>query len=263
MTDVRLLLAVMLLFATPGAQAAPCEREDFETRVSGTSECLIMQRYGPTEPETMIVWLHGNVSTGGPANSHFKVAAKAAADLEAEKVLAIALVRPGYPDGTGAHSSGSDNGRADNWQKATTAEIGSVIERLRDHYRPKRVVLIGHSGGAAIAAVLMGMKPELAQAALLVACPCDMVTWRFGRRGLPWASEDPLRWTGEVAASARVLAITGSVDDTTRPELARTYVERLKARGIDAAFELVPDAGHIDILRAPALAEATAQLVRR
>lgn len=251
----------MLLFAI-NASAAPCEREDYETRVSGTSECLIMQRYGPTEPETMIVWLHGNVSTGGPANSHFRIAAQVATDLAAENVLAIALVRPGYPDGTGAYSSGSDNGRADNWQKATVADIGTAIERLRDRYKPRRVVIVGHSGGAAITAVLMGMKPQLAQAALLVACPCDMVAWRFGRRGPPWASEDPLRWVDEVATSTHIVALTGSRDDTTHPVLARTYVERLKTRGVDAAFELVPDAGHIDILRSPALAEATSRLVR-
>jgi pimeloyl-ACP methyl ester carboxylesterase len=222
-----------------------------------------MQRYGPAEPETMIVWLHGNVSTGGPANSHFKIAAKAAADLAAEKVLAVALVRPGYPDGIGAYSSGSDNGRTDNWQQAAIAEIGTAIERLRERYKPRKVLIVGHSGGAAIAAVLMGMKPQLAQAALLVACPCDMVTWRLGRRGPPWASEDPLRWVDKVAASARIVALTGSRDETTQPMLARSYVERLQARGIDAAFEIIPEAGHIDILRSPALTEATAGIVRR
>lgn len=254
---------LMLLFAAAGAAAAPCEREDFETRVSGASECLIMQRHGTTAPETMIVWLHGNVSKGGPADSHFRIAAQAAADLAAERVLTVALIRPGYPDSTGAHSSGSDNGRSDNWQKSTIAEIGTVIERLRNRYRPRRVVIVGHSGGAAIAAVLMGMKPQLAHAALLVACPCDMVTWRLGRRGPPWASEDPLRWTDKVAASARIVALTGSRDETTQPMLAQTYVERLKARGIDAGFEMVPEAGHIDILRSPALTEATAGIVRR
>jgi pimeloyl-ACP methyl ester carboxylesterase len=254
---------LLMLFAATGASAAPCEREDFETRVSGTAECLIMQRYGSTAPETMIVWLHGNVTSGGPANAHFQIAAQTAADLAAENVLAVALVRPGYPDGTGAYSSGSDNGRADNWQKATIAEIGTAIERLRQRYKPRRVVIVGHSGGAAIAAVLMGMRPDLAQAALLVACPCDMVAWRSGRRGPPWASEDPLRWVDKVDAAARVVALTGSRDDTTSSGLARTYVEKLQARGVEASFELVPDAGHVDILRSPALVAATAGLVRR
>jgi predicted esterase len=252
----------MLLFAAASASAAPCAQEDFETRVSGASECLIMQHYGSTAPTTMVVWLHGNVSTGGPANSHFKIAAKAAVDLATENVLAVALVRPGYPDGTGAYSSGSDNGRADNWQKGTIAEIGTAIERLRARYQPRSVVIVGHSGGAAITAVLMGMRPDLAQAALLLACPCDMVSWRAGKHARPWASEDPLRWIDRVDASARVVALTGSIDDTTSPDLARTYIAKLKARGIDASFELVPDVGHIDILRSPALTEATAQLVR-
>jgi predicted esterase len=256
-------VVLILLSAATGASAALCAQEDFETRVSSASECLIMQRYGATEPATMIVWLHGNVSTGGPANSHFKIAAQAAADLAAENVLAVALVRPGYPDGTGAYSSGSDNGRTDNWQKATIAEIGTAIERLRGRYKPRSVVIVGHSGGAAITAVLMGMRPDLAHAALLLACPCDMVNWRLGKHSRPWASEDPLRWIEQVDASARVVALTGSKDDTTSPELARTYVEKLKARGVDASFELVPDVGHIDLLRSPALAEATARLVRR
>lgn len=267
MADFRFLRFMasflMLAGAAAGTLAAPCAVEDFETRVSGTSECLIMQRYGATEPAAMIIWLHGNVTSGGPANAHFRIAAQAAADLAAEKVLAVALVRPGYPDGTGAYSSGSDNGRADNWQKATITEIGTVIERLRLHYKPRTVVIVGHSGGAAIAAVLMGMKPQLAQAALLVSCPCDMVAWRLGRHGGPWASEDPLRWTGEVDASARIVALTGRKDGTTRPELASSYIERLKARGVDATFELVPDVGHVDILGSPALVEATARLVRR
>lgn len=266
MTDFRLrvtALGLMLLIAAAGAFAAPCEREDFETRVSGASECLIMQRYGATEPATMIVWLHGNVTSGGPANSHFQIAAQAATDLAAENVLAVALVRPGYPDGTGAYSSGSDNRRSDNWQRATIADIGTVIERLRLHFKPRKVVLVGHSGGAAIAAVLMGMKPQLAQAALLVSCPCDMIAWRVGRRGGPWASEDPLRWIDEVDAAARIIALTGSNDETTQPVLANTYVERLRARGVDATFEAAPDAGHIDILRSPALAAATVRLVRR
>ena len=136
--------------------------------VSGQNECLLMRRYGSVAPVTMLVWLHGNVSTGGPANSHFRVAQKAAADLAADHVLSVALVRPGYPDGTGAYSSGSDNGRIDNWTQAVAAEIGTVIARLRTRFRPQTVILIGHSGGAAIAASLLGMKPDLAGAAILI-----------------------------------------------------------------------------------------------
>jgi poly(3-hydroxybutyrate) depolymerase len=261
---MRLLLAALGMLVTATiAFAAPCDMEDFETRVSGISECLLMRRYGSTEPAAMVVWLHGNVSTGGPANSHFRLAQKLAQDFTAENVLSVALIRPGYPDGTGESSSGNSYGRADNWPRTIVAEIGMAIERLRQKYKPGRVIIVGHSGGAAIAAVLLGMKPNLADAAVLVACSCDLVAWRGGRRGAPWVSENPIRWVDKVSPATKVIALTGSRDDTTVPGLGRTYVEGLKARGIDAVFQLVPDMGHIDILGSPAISESITGFFRR
>lgn len=258
-----LLAALMLLGVATNALAAPCEHEDFERRVSGRSECLLMRRYGSTTPTTLVVWLHGNVSTGGPANSHFRVAEQVAAELAADNVLSVALVRPGYPDGTGESSSGNDYGRADNWPTWVVAEIGTVIERLRERYRPEALILVGHSGGAAISAVLLGMQPQLADSAVLLGCPCDMAWWRARRPQPPWVSEDPLKWVSRVARTTRVIALTGSGDATTEPGLAENYVKRLRARGVDAVFELVAGAGHIDLLRSPVVADAVSRLVRR
>lgn len=256
------LLVALLLLASGEALAAPCASDDFETRIAGESECLIMRRYGPGDPKTLVVWLHGNVSSGGPANSHFRVAEKAAAEFSADKLLFVALIRPGYPDGTGAYSSGSDHGRADNWPRAVVQEIGTVIERLKTRFRPERVIVIGHSGGAAITAVLLGLRPDLADAAILIGCPCDMVSWRQGRSRIPWTSEDPLSWTRDVKPTVRVIALTGDRDDTTPPALAKTYIGRLRENGIDALFQTVPDAGHIDILKFPEINAATARLLK-
>lgn len=251
-----------------GASAAPvaaatCDHEDFQTRIAGTSGCLVMRRYGSTDAAVMVVWLHGNITAGGPANAHFRLAERAAVDHAGHKLLTVALVRPGYPDGSGATSSGRDGGRADNWRRATVDDIGTAIERLRQHFLPERVVIAGHSGGAAIAAVLMGLKPDLAQAALLVACPCDLTAWRQGKPGPTWTSEDPLRWVDQVNPSARIVALTGSHVDTTPAALARTFIERLRARGMDASFDRVPDAGHVDVLGSASITAATAALARR
>ena len=252
---------LLLLNFSIDAIAAPCESEDFETKVSGNSECLLMRRYGSNTPKTLIVWLHGNVSTGGPANSHFKLAEKVAGDLVADRVLAVALVRPGYPDGTGAYSSGSDNGRADNWRRPTVLEIGAVIERLKSKFKPDRTIVVGHSGGAAIAAVLLGIQPDLADAAILIGCPCDMAAWRIGRSRTPWTSEDPLAWVNQVKQTTKVIALTGNRDDTTAPGLAKTYIERLQQHGIAAVFKVVPDTGHIDVLKSQAIIDAIVELL--
>ena len=63
---MRFLLAALRPFITATVVfGAPCEKEDFETRVSGESECLLMRRYGSIQPESMAVWIHGNVTSGG------------------------------------------------------------------------------------------------------------------------------------------------------------------------------------------------------
>ncbi len=260
-----LLLMIVLVFMSAlsiDAGAFPCESGEFETRISGSTECLLMRRYGSLEPKALIVYIHGNASTGGPVTSHFKMAEKNAADFAADRVLAVALVRPGYPDDTGAYSSGSDNGRADNWQRPTVLEIGTVIEKLKAKFKPETTILVGHSGGAAIAAVLLGIQPDLADAAVLIGCPCDMAEWRKGRGRSPWISEDPLKWVGQVKQTVRVVALTGSGDDTTAPGLSKTYIEQLQQRGIKAKFRLVSEMGHIDVLKSHEITDAISELLR-
>lgn len=262
-TMILLMLVLVPMSALSiDAVASPCDFGEFETKISGSTECLLMRRYGSLEPKTLIVYIHGNASTGGPVTSHFKLAEKNAADFEADRVLAVALVRPGYPDDTGAYSSGSDNGRADNWQRPTVLEIGTVIEKLKNKFKPETTILVGHSGGAAIAAVLLGMQPDLADAAILIGCPCDMVEWRLGRSRTLWKSEDPLKWVSQVKQTVRIVALTGSGDDTTAPGLSKTYIGQLQQRGIKAEFRLVLDAGHIDVLKSQAITDAIAELLR-
>ena len=261
---VKILFSIILLLNTAiAAYGAVCKEEDFVAKVSGYSECLLMRQYGSTNPTSMVVWLHGNISSGGSANYHFPIAQKFALDFSSESIMSVALVRPGYPDGNGEYSSGSDNGRADNWPRTVISEVGTAIERLRIKYKPKTLILVGHSGGAATAAVLLGMKPTLAESAVLVSCPCDIIAWRVGRRGSPWNSENPILWVNTVPASTKVIALTGNRDGTTSPALAKDYIKELQARGIDAIFISIPDAEHRDALGTTAVSDAIARLLKR
>lgn len=258
------LATFFMLVTTMSSYAAPCTPDDFETRVTGVSQCLLMRRYGPAEPSAMVVWLHGDVSSGGPANYHFALAQKTAENLSASNVLSVALVRPGYPDGTGASSSVSflHGGRFDHYTQENIAEVGAAIEKLRLKFKPNSVILVGHSGGAATAAVLLGMKPQLADAAVLVSCPCDLVSWRSGRR--EWSrSENPTRWAEKIAPSTRVIAFTGTKDDNTLPNLASTYIDLLRSRGIDATFHAIEGATHNSAPRSPEVFDAIAKLLHR
>ena len=261
--SARAFVAAVLLAASACAGASPCARDDFETHVSGASQCLLMRRFGNPKPTTLLVWLHGDVSSGGPADYHFAVARQAADEFAGSDVMSVALVRPGYPDGSGESSSVAltQSGRSDHYTTENVGEVGSAIEHLKAHFAPARVVVIGHSGGAATAALLLGMRPRLFDAALLVACPCDLVAWRSGRR--PWGrSENPRAWAAKTDRGARVIALTGTADENTSPELARSYVGALQAIGVDAVFSPIEGATHNSSFRSPEVIAAVGRLIR-
>jgi pimeloyl-ACP methyl ester carboxylesterase len=261
----KLLLGITTsaLLLASNALAAPCEAADFETRVTGEHECLVMRRYGVSSsaaPKAMLVWLHGDLSSGGPADYHFRIAESAARNFAKDEVLSIALVRPGYSDGSGNTSGGNNYDRSDQYTADNINEVGAAIEHLREKYNPGQVIIIGHSGGAATAAVLLGMKPALADGVVLVSCPCDLVAWRTGKR--TWRrSEDPMRWVAKARPPVKVIALTGSQDQNTSPELAQTFVAALRAAGIVASFEIVAGATHNSALVSPDVSRAIATLL--
>ena len=262
-TVLRIVSALLALSAC-AAHAAPCANEDFVTHVSGAGECLVIAIVGspPTgRPDALILWLHGDQSDGGPAISHVKPAQQVSARLSAEPVLSIAMWRPGYADAQGNASSGDNHGRTDSYTTTNMEIVGDAIARLKSHYAPARTVLVGHSGGAATAAILLGMKPALADAAVLVSCPCDLRAWRAGRRWWP-NSEDPLAWAGKVRSSEKVIALTGTSDDNTSPQLAQAFVNALANRQVDARFVSIPNATHNSALRAPEVIDAVVSVMK-
>ncbi len=195
----------------------------------------------PGKAPTLVVLLHGDTSSGGPADTLFPFAER----LAGPGVVSVALLRPGYADKAGRTSEGNNHGRADSYTAANIAAIGHAIEALKKHYQPKRTIIVGHSGGAAVTGVLIGKIPGLVQAAVLVSCPCDLARWRKDRNGSPWPrSESPSSYIGKVSTTTTVIAITGTDDDNTRPALAQDYVAQLSKRGVAAAFEPAEGAGH-------------------
>lgn len=243
----KVFFVICAVLVARGVAARTCTPEDFDHRVSGATQCLLMRHYGDPAgtPDALVVWLHGDVSSGGPANYHFPYAQQLVGEEYAKRVVSVALVRPGYPDGSG-ENSGADEGqgeRSDHYTRENLTEVATAIAHLREHYKPARLVVVGHSGGAATTASLIGMQPGLVDVAVLVSCPCDTVAWRAGRRA--WSrSENPLDWAAKVPATPRVIAITGDKDENTAPDLARRYVQALQAAKVNASFLLAPGENH-------------------
>lgn len=209
--------------------------------------CLAMQSYGPARAEVLVVVLHGDVTAGGPAIYHRALARRVAATMPGTAV--VALVRPGYADGEGRTSDGELNNRADHYTPANMALVAGAVTTLRERTGARRLIAVGHSGGAATAANVLALHPGTLDGAVLLACPCDLEAWRLGRT--PWLrSVSPRRVAAQVPQTARVAAYTGSADTNTATTFMPGYVAALASRGVPARFTEVPDATHNGIVEA-------------
>lgn len=206
--------------------------------------CIAVRRYGRAQADTLIVMLHGDVSSGGPASYHFPFAERIASENPTAAVAAI--VRPGYPDGSGNVTAGNNFGRIDQYTAANMDLMAGAIRALKREAGATRVIAIGHSGGAATIANILARDPTLIGAAGLLACNCNIAAWRQGRQ--PWVrSLDPYRVADQVPVTTRVIGFTGSNDVNAFPSQKKSYIDRLAARGVTADFVIVPGAGHNSI----------------
>jgi pimeloyl-ACP methyl ester carboxylesterase len=210
---------------------------------------------------TLIVVLHGD-APGGPLDYQYAFAARAAG-VRPDAVV-LALLRPGYADPQGRRSDGRRGWTTgDNYTPQVLDQLTAAIVETRRRYGASRVVLVGHSGGAALAALLLARRPWTADAAVLVSCPCDLAAWRrrMAVKQLnplwlaPVASLSPIETVGRIRRGARVTLLVGSDDPVTPPSLSRAFVAQARKAGVDARLILVPGAGH-ELLLDPAVLAA-------
>jgi pimeloyl-ACP methyl ester carboxylesterase len=263
---VFFMLCCMIFFSAPGF-AAPCAAPDNLTRVTGADECLIIKTYISKEASSqrrLVVLLHGNHSSGSPAISLYKVAEDLVLVAPAGTV-AVAMIRPGYNNADGEMSSGDAAGRADNFTAQNIDIVADAIARLKHFYKAGRVVLVGHSGGAAMAGVMLGRHPDLADAAVIVSCPCNVPSWRAmrGRAGSAWSSESAVNYVDRIRPAVAVSVIVGKQDDVTPPALSSEYVETLRRQRLVATLTLLDDVDHVNVIASETVIQEALRLLLR
>lgn len=204
----------------------------------------------------LVVVLHGD-SPAGPPSYQYAFARKAATQMD--NVVVAALLRPGYRDDTGDQSDGERGlTTGDNYTPEIVDAVAQVIDQLKTKFGPAGTVLVGHSGGAAITADVLGRWPDEVHAALLVSCPCDVVAWRKHMMQMqpdpvwlvPIKSLSPIDLASKVPPSVRVRMLVGSEDPVAPPELTQQYASALHTHGTNVTVTIAPGLKH-DILLEP------------
>lgn len=212
----------------------------------------------------LVVVLHGD---GPPPyqfpNYQYAFASKVAA--ENENVVAAGLLRPGYADPQGRHSQGCSGQRdGDNWGAQDTDSIADAIADLKRRYRAREVVVAGHSGGAAIAANILGRHPKLIDAALLVSCPCgDVNRWRadmlrhtgFSVFKGSIQSLSPIDQVASVDPQVSIVMMTGTDDHVAPLAVAERYRAAAAKAGKNVTLIKLPGRPHDTFLYPKVFAE--------
>jgi dienelactone hydrolase len=210
---------------------------------------------------TLVVVLHGDSPFGNPDYQDVFAAKVAAAYKD---VVVAAILRPGYTDPRGNVSEGvRGQTTGDNYNAQNTDAIAAAIGDLKQRFRSRRVVVVGHSGGAAIAANILGRHPSMVDAALLVSCPCDVVRWRehmFQKTrfsGFQGEIEtlSPIAQVGGVSANVTIRMVVGGNDDVAPPALSESYKTAALKAGKRVTLTELEGESHDILLNAAVQAE--------
>ena len=220
----------------------------FTDNVLANGWCLKLQTYKSerlTDSPVLMVALHGDAAFNNPS---YQYRFAQLVSERAEDIVAVGLLRPGYTDADGRTSDGERGLTVgDNYDEERVASIASALESLSTRYNARKVILAGHSGGAAITAKLLALHPGILDHAFIVSCPCDINRWRadmFAASGFEGFKGDlnvrsPIDLAKDVPGTSKVSILVGRYDAVTAPYLSRAYFDALKTAGKQAYFRVI------------------------
>jgi predicted esterase len=242
---LRSIVTVFLLVAAL-AQISRAEKEWLGSTGQRVRAGLFRSADAGAHP-VLVVVLHGDLD----AAYHYVFAANAAKQIHG--IVAAALVRPGYTDDAGDTSDGrKGDATGDNYTPEVLNQLDAAIHQLIAELHTSAVVLVGHSGGAAISADLLARDTGLAKAALLLSCPCDVPAWRKHMNTLrpnpAWnetiTSVSPVDVVDKISPKTRMVLIVGEKDTTAPPEFTQEYASALRKQGIQPKVIVLPGQNH-------------------
>lgn len=213
----------------------------------------------------LVVALHGDSPFNNPGYQYRF--AKLVANKNSN-VTSVGMLRPGYTDPLGRTSDGvKGDAIGDNYDKKRVNQIAKAIKELKKLYSPSKVILAGHSGGAAITANIVSLFPLLIDHAFLVSCPCDVNAWRENMFSLTNKSIfkgnivtlSPIDLVDRLRKETTFSILVGKNDEVAIPILSEKYKKAVIKRGLKVKLTLIE--GQHDIFLSPDIINAITGII--
>lgn len=210
---------------------------------------------------TLILFLHGDSPFSNPI---YQYIIARAITKNTQNTIAVGILRPGYQDNCGDQSAGNKGEMmGDNYSAEVVASLAEIAKQLKKEFNPQKTIVMGHSGGAALSALLAARYPSIQDKTVLLACPCDLPLWRQNMRKLtknkqwdtPMPGLSPIAEVTKLANNREILVFAGGEDKVAPPALSDAYVKAAKKAGKKIDYHLLPGIDHDGITRPKAFKE--------
>jgi len=233
--NMKLLLLLILCVNSAMAKNSVIYNEVIVDDVS--TKIMTYKSKNMTNNPILVIALHGDAPFHNPSYQYRF--AETVSKLS-ENVVSIGMLRPGYMDHLSRISDGiRGDAIGDNYDDIRIEQIAKAIESLKLYYNSRKVILAGHSGGAAISAKLISLYPKLVDHAFIVSCPCNIPAWRAdmykiskyeGFKG-DLGISSPIDLVSQISDDTKINIYFGNKDETAKPYLSLNYEKALKSQG--------------------------------
>ena len=262
---MKKLLGIVVLGLLLSGNSNACEKEDFIKYISaGKNKCIAMLNLGKIRKgkKNLIVFLHGDGNPnsprpGVPKKSHIRFAK----ELINDDNNTFLFARPGYfirergSSEEDRYSSGPRDAIKStivNYDWKNFQILAPALKNLRKYYKPEKLILIGHSGGAYQGGTIHGKVPGLVDINILISCPCDWEIRKKLSNGKKWETKSQLKELKKNSPSFNYkdidlkslnILIVGKDDKNTAPGVSKYYYDLLKKKKLQVKLHII-DGGH-------------------
>ena len=262
---MKKLLGIVVLGLLLSGNSIACDKEDFIKYVSaGKNKCIGILNLGKIEKgkKNLIVFLHGDGSPNSPTPGiPRKSQIRFAKELINDNNNIFLFARPGYfirergSSEEDRYSSGPRNAIKStvvNYSWKNFQILAPALKNLRKYYKPEKLILIGHSGGAYQGGTIHGKVPGLVDINILISCPCDWEIRKKLSNGKKWETKSQLKELKKNSPSFNYknidlkslnILIVGKDDKNTAPGVSKYYYDLLKKKKLQVELHII-DGGH-------------------
>ncbi len=215
--------------------------------------------------KSVVIMLHGDMSHGDSDYMHVlsREYTNRLSSIGLRNFIIISPLRRGFSDRSGNRSSGLKLTK-DLYTDDVVRQSIEFVSAIKSKFPKASVTIVGHSGGAAIAAIIAGMEPRLVDRLVLVGSPWYIRLWRTGyRRNSRWPNSlSPHNFEAGTSPEQKFFIIAGKRDKFTPPALAIGQQNSLSRRGRSVEL-LILDDKHNALMRRTETIRLVAEAMRR